>query len=379
MRDIALSRFFLLLMLSMCCGVFCPAQVFASTAHTGMRGWTALQMVKDMQVGWNLGNTLDATGGETGWGNPKTTKAMIDKIKEAGFRTIRIPVTWHEHIGAGPDYVIEKAWLDRVEEVANYAFENDMYVIINLHHEDAVWVKPWYANQEKTIEELTKVWEQIATRFKDYGDYLILETLNEPRPVGAADEWMGGSKENREVINKFNAAAVKAIRSTGGNNTTRFIMSPTVAASSMSVAVDDWVAPADDPHVILSVHMYSPYSFAMDEKGTTEWGSAADKAATDAELEALYQKFVKKGRAVVIGEFGSAGKNNQPDRARHAEYFVQAARKRGMTPVWWDNGVYIAGRANKNNYGIFNRKTLAWDCPEIMQAIIKGARVTPNP
>ena len=103
----------------------------ASTAHTGMRDMTSMQIVNDMKLGWNLGNTLDATGGETGWGNPKTTKAMIDKVKEAGFRTIRIPVTWHEHVGAAPDYAIEKTWMDRVEEVANYAFDNDMYVIIN--------------------------------------------------------------------------------------------------------------------------------------------------------------------------------------------------------------------------------------------------------
>ena len=131
----------------MMCG---SVNILASTAYTGMRDITSLELVNEMRVGWNLGNTLDAIGGETNWGNPKTTKEMIDKVKEMGFNTVRFPVTWGGHVGQAPDYKINKEWLDRVEEVVNYALSNDMYAIINLHHENS-WLVPTYA-QEKEVQ-----------------------------------------------------------------------------------------------------------------------------------------------------------------------------------------------------------------------------------
>jgi endoglucanase len=347
--------------------------VLGGTIHSTMHPMTPAQVVQDMQIGWNLGNTLDATGGETAWGNPFTTKSMIDKVHAAGFRTLRLPVTWYEHIGPAPEYPISKAWLDRVEEVVNYALDNDMYVILNTHHEDAAWLKPSYADQKKTEEKLVKVWAQISERFKQYGDYLIFETMNEPRLVNTRDEWTGGTSETRQVINAYNAAAVRAIRSTGGNNAGRFIMLPTVAASHDKIAVDDWVAPAGDEHLILSLHFYSPYNFALNGNGTSSWGSEKDKEAIDAELEAVYQQFVKKGQAVVIGEFGSMDKKNPSDRSAHAAYFVQAALKRNMAPIWWDNGICNASKKNKNGFGLLNRKTLTWDQSSVLAGILRGA------
>jgi len=338
--------------------------VYASTAWTGIRDITSLQLVNDMKIGWNLGNALDATGGETNWGNPVTTHAMIDKIKEAGFNTVRIPVTWDGHMGEGPDYTLDQTWLNRVEEVANYAMDNDMYVIINLHHEDS-WIKPFYANEVATMNQLTKVWAQVADRFKWYSDYLIFETMNEPRPVGTADEWSGGSFENRDVINKCNLAAVNTIRGAGGHNASRYIMIPTIAASATAVAINDLVIPNNDSRVIVSIHMYSPYSFALDSNGTSSWGSESDKAAIDSELDVLYNKFVSNGRAVVIGEMGAINKNNTADRVAQAEYCVRGARARGITPIWWDNGA-------ANSFGIFDRNTLAWSCPEVAQALVRG-------
>ncbi len=355
----------------------------ASTAYTGMRNITAQQLVDDMKIGWNLGNTLDADGragsdalsSEWSWGNPKTTHAMIDKIKAAGFNTIRIPTTWYDHMGSYPNYTIDPNWLIRVEEVMNYAFDNDMYVILNLHHENS-WIVPTYAKQTETTNQLTKVWTQIASRFNKYGDHLIFETMNEPRPVGAANEWTGGSSENRDVVNKYNLAAVNTIRNTGGNNKTRCIMVPTVAASASSVTINDLIIPNNDNRVIVSLHMYSPYSFAMDQYGTSSWGSAADKISLDAELEAVSNKFVKNGHPVVVGEFGTINKSNQSARSTHAEYFVKAARSRHITPVWWDNGISTANQAE--SYGILNRNKLTFNCPEVVQALIKGANATSN-
>lgn len=349
--------------------------VFASVAHTGMRDITALELVKDMRVGWNLGNTLDAPT-ETGWGNPRTTKTMIDKVKEMGFNAVRVPVTWDTHIGAAPDYTINQTWFSRVEEVVNYALEDDMYVILNLHHENK-WNIPTYANEEKSKAQLIKVWEQIANRFKDYGDYLIFETMNEPRVEGSPTEWTGGTSENRQVINRLNLAAVETIRGTGGNNAKRFIMVPPHAAAAMDVTLNEFVIPNNDNRVIVSIHAYSPYYFAMDIKGTSSWGSSSDQSSLSAEFDALYNRFIKNGRAVVIGEFGTIDKNNLSSRAAHAEYFSKEARARGIATFWWDNGYYGPGKSD--SYAILNRSSLTWYYPTIAQALVKGAGGTSNP
>ncbi|TYQ14912.1 UNVERIFIED_CONTAM: endoglucanase [Acetivibrio alkalicellulosi] len=349
--------------------------VSASTAYTGMREITSLELVNEMGAGWNLGNTLDALGGETNWGNPRTTKEMIDKVKEMGFNTVRFPVTWFQNTGPAPNYTISNSWLDRVEEVVNYALDNNMYAILNLHHEE--WIIPSYANEEQNTEQLTKMWEQIANRFKDYGDYLIFETMNEPRIKNSPYEWTGGTPEAREVINRYNLAAVNTIRSTGGNNLTRHIMIPTHAASAADVAVNDLIIPNNDDRIIVSIHNYSPYFFAMDANGTASWGSASDRDSLARELDALYNKFVKNGRAVVLGEFGTINKNNEADRIAHAEFFSSEARARGMTVVWWDNGFATGGRAE--SYALLNRSALNWHFPEIARAFVRGAGEVPDP
>lgn len=346
--------------------------VHASTAYTGMRNMTSMQVVKDMKVGWNLGNTLDASPDETGWGNPKTTKAMIDKVKEAGFNTVRIPITWKDHIGPAPNYTIDKAWLDRVEEVVNYVLDNNMYAIINIHHDDS-WVIPDCKHEGDTVHELSIVWNQIANRFKNYSDYLIFETLNEPRVVGSAAEWNGGTDETRQVLNQYNLTAVNTIRSTGGNNSSRFIMIPTYAASATDAAMDGLTIPNNDSKVIVSIHTYSPYSFSMDTSslGVSTWGSDADKAALDSQMDDIYNTFVKKGTAVVLGEFGSIDRNNLSSRVEHAKYYVSAARKRGMTPIWWDNGTYAPGQGD--SFGILDRNSLTWYYPDIVKALVDSA------
>lgn len=185
-----------------------------------------------------------------------------------------------------------------------------------------------------------------------------------------------GTAENRDVVNKFNLAAVNAIRSTGGNNTSRHIMIPTIAASASSIALDNLVFPNNDSRIIVSVHMYSPYLFAMDNAATSSWGTAQDKAALDAEFDAVYNKFVKNGRAVVIGEMGTINKNNTSVRASHAAYFAQSARARSMTPIWWDNNATTAWQSD--TYGLFNRSALSWYFPEIAQAFVNGAGGVPG-
>ncbi len=377
---------FLISLIFLIVSLFGSINVFASTANTGMRDISALELTKEMRVGWNLGNTMDAysptaTGlaAETCWGNPKTTKAMIDKVKEMGFNTVRIPITWAGHVGAAPNYTIDTAWMNRVEEIVNYVLDNDMYAIINLHHEESSWLIPIYANKDKATAQVTKLWEQIGNRFKNYSDYLIFEAMNEPRVIGSSSEWSGGTPENRAVINSLNLAAVNTIRSSGGNNAKRFIMIPTHAATSLTDAVNDLVIPNNDSRVIVSLHIYSPYYFAMVSTNTPTWGSDYDKSSLSSEFEAVYNKFIKNGRAVVIGEFGTIDKNNLSSRVAHAEHYAQEARKRGIPVIWWDNGYY--GPGNDNSYAILNRNSLTWYYPEIAQALVRasGYNVTKTP
>jgi endoglucanase len=329
-----------------------------------MRGLTPQQIAKDMFLGWNLGNTFDSTGGgETGWGNPVTTQAMIDTVKAGGFKTVRIPVTWQSHLGAAPTYTIDKTWLDRVETVANYVLKDGMYAIVNTHHDG--WYKLATASQAQGVDEVTKVWTQIAERFKSYGDYLILETFNEPH--GTVNAYGGGNAEQQTVLNAYIDAAVKAIRATGGNNATRPIMIQPHGASPVQAGIQAMlqVTVINDPNLIISVHTYYPGGFSMNASPNT-WGTtAADYTAMGKSLDQIAGWL--PGKAIVIGEWGSISKNDLASRVAHAKAYAQDVTKRGMCPVWWDNG--------GSDFGILNRKANppTWSYPTVAAALQAGA------
>ena len=343
-----------------------------SSGSAGIRGISPMAAVKEMKLGWNLGNTLDAwPGGETGWGNPLTTKQMIDTLKAAGFNTVRLPVTWKDHLGPAPDYVIDAAWLARVREVTNYVLSNGMYAIVNTHHDEWVSLMP-DADQALITDKLSKLWSQIAAGFRDYDDHLVLETLNEPRTTDST-EWTGGTPAARMILNGYNAAAVKAIRETGGNNALRFVMIPTHGANSATQCVNDLVIPNDDPRIIISLHTYYPWAFSGDSAGTAEFGSAADLAAMNAELDRIANLTVKKGRAAIIGEWGSLDKGNTAARVTHAQAYAAAVRQRGLVPIWWDNNLIGASAG----FGLLDRRMLSWYYPEIKDALATGVASVP--
>lgn len=338
-----------------------------------MRNIPSTELVKEIRIGWNLGNTLDATGGsglssETSWGNPKTDKAMIDAIKQGGFNTLRVPTTWEQHLGPAPDYTIDPAWLNRVQEVVNYGIDNDMFVILNLHHEE--WHFPSYANEWTATNVLTKVWAQIAERFKNYDEHLIFEGLNEPRKKGTPNEWNGGDREGQEVVNRFNAAFVNTVRSSGGNNPLRHLMIPTYAASSSTAAWDNFTIPSDDK-IIVSVHAYTPYDFTLNINGTSQWSpnSSADTGAINYLMDSLNQYFISKGHPVILGEFGAMNKNNLSQRTDWAYYYVKAAKAKGIPCIWWDNGA-VSGSGEL--FGLLDRRSYRFYYPEIVDALMRG-------
>lgn len=339
-----------------------------------MESMKASDIVSRMNLGISIGNSLDSTNSgiirvdqpwkwETAWGNPKITEELVDALVDAGFTTIRIPVSWTDHLAPGPDYLIVESWMDRVQEVVDYAYDRGVYVILNLHHED--WNYPYYDNQEKACEIMEAVWRQIAERFKDYDEHLIFEGQNEPRKVGTSLEWNGGDKEGWDVVNATNKAFIETIRSSGGSNPYRMLMIPDYAANS-AIAMEHLEVPEDDGRIIVSIHAYTPYNFALNANGPEEWNNDSDTQDIDTLMSSIKGLFTDKGIPVIIGEFGAVNKDNAGARAEWLKYYMSAAKEIGVPCFWWDNGSF---NSNGENLGFIDRRTYEIKYPELLEAM----------
>ena len=358
-------------------------------------------ILEDMGLGWNLGNSLDATGGsgldtETSWSNPKTTQALIDKVKSLGFNTVRVPVSWGKHV-SGDNYTIDSAWLARVKEVVDYCYKNDMYVILNIHHDTKSSASASgagyyprssaYSSSEKFV---TSVWSQVAEYFKDYDYHLIFETLNEPRLIGTGYEWWFSKwnipsevKDAIDCINKLNQKAVDTIRNTGSNNRGRLIMCPGYDASIDGATVSGFKLPTDisgnKNRIALSVHAYSPYNFAMNVgSGSTSTYTSSIKNELQDLFSTLKSNFRDKGIPVVIGEFGSTDKNNTAERVKWATDYTALAKKNNIPCVLWDNNAFARYNGssivlNSEYHGYINRKnnTVTSPAKDVIEALMK--------
>ena len=339
-----------------------------------MRGLTPTELVAEMKTGWNLGNSLDANSAagvaaETSWGNPATTKEMVDAVKDGGFDLIRIPVTWGGHLGEGPEYTIDEEWFDRVQEVVNYAYDNDMYVIIDSHHEED-WRIPDNAHIDAVNDEVYALWVQIAERFRDYGDHLIFEGLNEPRVKGGANEWNGGTEEGRRCLDRLNQSFVDAVRSTGGNNETRLLLVTTFASSCVKQTIND-VAIPDDDNLAFSIHAYTPYAFTYN--ANADWELFDWDGSHDSEIDNMFydlkDAFIDKGIPVIITEYGAVNKDfNDEEIAKWVTHYLETAKSMDIPCVWWDNGYYLSGN---ELFGIFDRKDCDWFSTTVRDAIMK--------
>lgn len=324
---------------------------------------SAAEIVNEINVGWNLGNTLDSyntskTGlaTETGWGNPKTTKEMIQSVKNAGFNAIRIPITWGEHMNGD---TIDPEWLERAAEIVDYAYNEGMFVIINMHHDDAIWFEPDDSEYSADSAKLKAIWGQIAARFADYGDRLLFEGMNEPRTIGSTDEWMGGTAAERAVINKYEQDFVDTVRKSGGNNAERSLIITSYAASAETSAINDVVVP-NNGNIIVSIHYYAPWQFS---DGTSTVFDEAGKSELDAKFSELKKKFADKGTPVIIGEFGCVNAAPENVRTDYYNYYIKSAMSQGIKCFIWDNGISTGDQS----FGIFNRSSLSWN-----EAILKA-------
>lgn len=336
-------------------------------------GLTALEATRLMGNGINLGNTLEACDNnvgiktntplsyETHWGQPKTTQAMIDGMKAAGFDTIRIPVAWMTnatHLYEG-DYTIDAGYMDRVEEVVRYARKAGMYVIIN-DHWDGGWYGMFGSESAETralaMEAYKGMWQQIAERFRDYSDYLIFESANEElggrfdenSPLYCSDSVVTylNDDERYALTNEINQTFVDVVRATGGNNATRFLLIAGYSTNIDQTCDDRFQMPKDtvDSKLMVSVHYYDPWSYcgASSAASATKWGKVSDYEYMDQQL-AKMTKFTEAGYGVVIGEYGALPCSDglKDNTLAYHTAFLDACTKYNLTNCLWDcSGLY---------------------------------------
>ncbi|WP_079575567.1 cellulase family glycosylhydrolase [Krasilnikoviella flava] len=309
---------------------------------------TAEQTVKAMQPGWNLGNSFDAVGAdETAWGNPVVTRDLIREVADQGFRSIRLPVTWGQHEGPAPDHTIDPAFLDRVEQVVDWALDEDLYVLLNVHHDSWTWAHELPSRPDEVTAQFTATWEQLADRFRDAPRTLTFESLNEPQFAGVDDA------QGDALLHDLNAAFHDVVRSSGGNNADRLLVLPTLhtnAGQERLDALDATLAELDDPQLAATVHYYGYWPFSVNVAGGTRFDDVALADMTGT-FDRVRSTFVDQGVPVILGEYGLLGFDRhtgtieQGEKLRFFEELGHQARSAGVTTMLWDNGQHL-GRAS---------------------------------
>jgi endoglucanase len=351
---------------------------------TGMSS-TAVQLAEKMNLGWNIGNTMEAYGNETGWGNPQITEDYVKFVKANGFNAIRIPCQWNwHHVDNKSTAHIDENWLNRVKEVVGYCVNNDMYVLLNIHW-DGGWLENniTKAKKDSVSAKQKALWEQIATTMRDFDEHLMFASANEP----AAD-----NAEEMQVLAAYHQTFINAVRSTGGRNSYRVLVlqgpstNMTLTPELMTTLPKDLV----DNRLMVEVHNYLPAQFCFlnedvswgnmayywgkdhqstiepDRNFTGDWGNEVGQIQG---FDLMKTAFVDKGIPVVIGEYGAYRRNTPKDLDTHndaVDYWItfvtKQAKTRGMIPFWWDTG----GALDRTNLTVKDQRTI--------DAIIAGAQ-----
>lgn len=335
-------------------------------------GSTAAQLAAKMKLGWNIGNTMEATNGETAWGNPKVTKQLIDLVKANGFNAIRIPCSWNQYLANADKAEIQTTWLNRVKEVVQYCVDNDMYVIVNIHW-DGGWLENnvTVAKQEANNAKQKAFWEQIATALRGFDEHLLFASANEPNVEDAAQ---------MAVLTSYHQTFIDAVRSTGGKNAYRnlIVQGPSTDIEKTNKLMTTMPTDKVANRIMAEVHYYTPYQFALMDKDA-DWGKmfyywGKDyHSKTDTERNATWgeetdldkfflsmkTQFVDKGIPVILGEFGAikrtdlTGDNltlHLASRAYFLKYVVKQSKANGLIPFYWD-----AGNLGTNTMSLFDR------------------------
>lgn len=324
-----------------------------------MRDISTIELVRDMGIGINLGNTFEACGDwiaqwsdgsikayETAWGSPVITKEIIQGYAKEGFGVLRIPIAWSNKMIQDGSCVIDKQWLARITEVVDWTIESGMYAIINIHW-DSGWVSTFPDNKDECMKRYTAIWTQISDNFKDYSDYLIFESQNEELGWDSVwNKWGGtdGKAESYQLVNEINQKFVDIIRSSGGNNEKRHLLISGYQTSINLTCDTMFRMPSDlADRCAVSVHYYTPAGFAILEEDA-DWGKCISAWGTESDFNELYSNmdmmktnFVDKGIPVIIGEYGCPVKNKDAESVRlFLSSVCRAAYERNICPVQWD-------------------------------------------
>ena len=333
------------------CAVY-PTTDINAADNGVIRNLTTTDIVNDMGIGINLGNTFESCGDwiaqwgdgtpnsyETAWGSPTVTQALIEGYANEGFDSLRIPVAWANMMSTDGNYTISDAYMSRVHEVVDWALDADLYVIINLHY-DSGWIHELPSQHDTCMQKYSAIWTQVAEEFKSYGDYLIFESQNEELGWSTTDE-----SQSYNYVNEVNQTFVDIVRNSGGNNAQRHLLISGVNTDITKTCDSRFKMPSDPAgRCAVSVHYYTPPTFCILEEDAN-WGKAAYTWGTDAEIQELNKyfdmltnNFTNKGIPVIVGEYGCPTKNKDPESVRKFISSVcEASLSRGgICPMLWD-------------------------------------------
>jgi aryl-phospho-beta-D-glucosidase BglC (GH1 family) len=366
--------------------LFCVIALIAPTGALAQTQTlpTAAQVASQINVGWNIGNSLEAICGETAWGNPAISQQLITAVKNAGFNAVRIPAAWDCHANQST-LTIDAAWIARVKEVVDYAISQNMYVILNIHW-DGGWLEehPLYSYQDAVNQKQNAYWTQIANYFKNYDEHLLFAGTNEVHA-----DYGTPTAEHITVQQSYNQTFVNAVRATGGNNATRTLVVQTYN-TNMWHGLNYFSLPTDSAsnRLMVEVHHYDPYDYTLNPSGSClYWGAPypsqgactwAQESYVDDLFNQVRTEWVAQGIPVILGEYGVATRPNLnlESRQYYLEYMNAAAAENGIKTFYWDNGV---SPTQTNGFALFNRSNGAIVDQGALDAIMRGAGVgNPN-
>ncbi|MEU8184577.1 cellulase family glycosylhydrolase [Micromonospora sp. NPDC049044] len=330
-------------------------------------GGDAMATVAAMQPGWNLGNTMDAIPDETAWGNPLVTQALLHQVKAQGYNSIRIPVTWSNHHGPAPAYTIDAAWLSRVRQVVDWALAENLYVLVNLHHDSWQWINGYPGDRTNVMNRYTALWTQIAATFRGHSAKLTFESINEPQFAGTS-----GDAQSDEVLRELNVAFVRLLRQSGGNNATRLLVLPTLNTNSNQAQLDalaTTISQLGDRNIAATVHFYGYWPFSANIAGGIRYDTNVEQDLLQS-FDRVHAAFVAKGIPVIVGEWALLAYDyTRPgiiERGEVLKFFEAVgyqARTRKFTTMLWDAGSFL------------NRTDLQWRDPGLY-ALMKASWTT---
>jgi endoglucanase len=320
-----------------------------------------MKAVAAMQPSWNLGNTLDAFPDETSWGEPLTTKALFDLIRSEGFHSVRIPVTWFPHQSATAPYTIDPVWMARVRQVVDWALADGLYVEINVHHDSWKWIEYMSTDHDNIMARFDATWQQIAAEFRDEPRKLLMESINEPQFTNATDA------QKTQYLNELNTSFHDIVRASGGGNTDRLLVLPSLQTNNAQNWLDDLsttIHSLHDRNLVATVHYYSWYPFSVNIAGGTNFDATAQKDLTDG-FTRVHDTLVAKGIPVYLGEYGlltdpESGYVERGEMLKYFEVVNYEARINGITTAIWDA------------YNFPDRNTMQMRDPELL-ALIKAS------